>query len=74
VGALAIYCAPVMAPVAGPALGVPADWIGYYIAIVYFGSWSALVAGGWIARFGPLRMSQLGLLLAGAACQPAVQA
>ena len=66
VGALAIYCAPVMAPVAGPALGVPADWIGYYIAIVYFGSMvGTLVAGGWIARFGPLRMSQLGLLLAG---------
>jgi MFS family permease len=65
-GALAIYCAPVMAPVAGPALGVPAAWIGYYIAIVYFGSMvGTLVAGGWIARFGPIRMSQLGLLVSG---------
>lgn len=64
-GAAAIYCAPVMAPVAGPALGVPAAWIGYYIALVYLGSMvGTLAAGGWIARFGAIRASQVGLLLA----------
>ena len=63
VGALAIYCAPVMAPVAGPALGVPASWIGYYIALLYMGSmFSSVIAGTWVARFGAVRVSQIGLL------------
>jgi len=61
---VAVYCAPVMAPVAGPALNVPAAWIGYYIAIVYFGSMvGSLAAGGWVARFGAIRVSQAGLVL-----------
>ncbi len=61
--ALAVYSAPVMAPVAGPRdLGVPATWIGYYIAIVYLGSMLGSVAsGGMVARYGPLRVSQAGL-------------
>ena len=61
--ALAVYSAPVMAPVAGPAdFGVPASWIGYYIAIVYLGSMlGSVTAGGLVARYGPVRMSQAGL-------------
>jgi len=60
----AVYCAPVMAPVAGPALGVPAAAVGYYIAASYFGSMiGSAVAGGWVARFGPIRVSQAGLAL-----------
>ncbi|MBS0338071.1 MAG: MFS transporter [Proteobacteria bacterium] len=69
--ALAVYSAPVMAPVAGPGLGVPAAWIGYYIAIVYLGSMcGSVLAGGMVARHGPIRVSQvaLGLCLAGLAC------
>ena len=31
---VAVYCAPVMAPVVGPALGVPPAHVGYYIAVV----------------------------------------
>ena len=63
--ALAVYCAPVMAPVAGPALGVSPAAVGYYIAASYFGSMmSSAAAGGWIARFGPIRVSQAGLALA----------
>jgi MFS family permease len=70
--AFAVYCAPVMAPVVGPALGVSAATVGYYIAASYLGSMlSSAAAGGWIARFGPIRVSQaalalclLGLLLA----------
>lgn len=62
--ALAVYCAPVMAPVAGPALGFSASAVGYYIAAVYFGSMiGSAAAGGWIARFGPIRASQAGLAL-----------
>ena len=60
---LAVFSAPVMAPVAGPAdLGVPASWVGYYIAIVYLGSMmGSVAAGGLVARYGPVRTSQLGL-------------
>ena len=62
--ALAVYCAPVMAPVAAPALGVAPSAIGYFIAAVYLGSMlGSVTAGGWVARFGPIRVSQLGLAL-----------
>ena len=62
--AFAIYSAPVMAPVAGPALGVSPAAVGYYIAIAYLGSMiGSAAAGGWVARFGPIRVSQAGLFL-----------
>jgi predicted MFS family arabinose efflux permease len=62
--ALAVYSAPVMAPVAGPDLGVPPAWIGYYIAIVYLGSmFGSVIGGGMVARFGPIRVSQIALAL-----------
>ena len=72
--ALAVYSAPVMAPVTGPDLGVPPAWIGYYIAIVYLGSMmGSVIGGGLVARFGPIRVSQvaLALCLAGLACTAA---
>ena len=57
--ALAVYCAPVMAPVAAPALGVAPSSIGYFIAMVYLGSMvGSVIAGGWVARFGPIRVSR----------------
>jgi hypothetical protein len=50
-----------MAPVAGPALGVSPAAVGYYIAIAYLGSMlGSAAAGGWVARFGPIRVSQAG--------------
>lgn len=62
--AFAVYCAPVMAPVAGPALGFSPAAVGYYIAGSYLGSMlGSAAAGGWIARFGPIRVSQAGLML-----------
>jgi len=78
--AFAVYCAPVMAPVAGPALGVSPAAVGYYIAASYLGSmFSSAAAGGWISRFGPIRVSQaalalclLGLLLAATGSPAAV--
>ena len=62
--ALAVYCTPVLAPVAGPALGVAPSAIGYFIAMVYFGSMlGSVTSGGWVARLGPIRVSQIGLAL-----------
>ena len=62
--ALAVYSAPVMAPVAGPALGFSPAAVGYYIAASYLGSMiGSAAAGGWVARFGPIRVSQAGLAL-----------
>ncbi len=53
-----------MAPVAGPALGVAPAAVGYFIAIAYAGSMlGSAAAGGWVARFGPIRVSQAGLCL-----------
>lgn len=60
--AFAVYSAPVMAPVAGPAIGFSPSAVGYYIAVVYLGSMiGSAAAGGWVARFGPIRVSQAGL-------------
>jgi MFS family permease len=62
--ALAVYCAPVMAPVAAPALGLAPSAVGYFIAMVYFGSMlGSVTSGGWVARFGPIRVSQIALAL-----------
>lgn len=62
--ALGVYCAPVMAPVAARELTVAPAAIGYFIAIVYLGSmFGSVTAGGLVARFGPIRVSQIGLLL-----------
>ncbi len=62
--ALGVYCAPVMAPVAARELGVPAAAIGYFIATAYLGSMvGSVTAGGWVARFGAIRVSQVGLVL-----------
>jgi len=61
--AVAVYCAPVMAPVAVRELGVAPSAIGWFIATAYLGSMiGSASAGGWVARIGPIRMSQLGLL------------
>jgi len=62
--ALAMYCAPVMAPVAARDLNVHPSAIGWFIATAYLGSMiGSATAGGWVARFGPIRVSQLGLAL-----------
>jgi MFS family permease len=53
-----------MAPVATRELGVSPAAVGYYIAIAYAGSMlGSAGAGGWVARFGPIRVSQVALAL-----------
>jgi MFS family permease len=62
--AVAVYCAPVMAPVASRELGVAPGAVGWFIAIAYLGSMlGSITAGGWAKRFGPIRISQAGLVL-----------
>ena len=59
-----MYCAPVMAPAAAPALGVAPAAVGYFVTAVYLGSMLGTVAAGaWVKRFGPILVSQAGLLL-----------
>jgi MFS family permease len=61
-----MYCAPVMAPAAAPLLGVAPAAVGYFVTAAYLGSMIGTVtAGGWVARFGPIRVSQAGMLLCG---------
>jgi MFS family permease len=61
-----MYCAPVMAPAAAPLLGVAPAAVGYFVTFAYVGSMIGTVtAGGWVARFGPIRVSQVGMLLCG---------
>jgi MFS family permease len=61
-----MYCAPVMAPAAAPLLGVTPAAVGYFVTVAYLGSMIGTVtAGGWVARFGPIRVSQAGMLLCG---------
>lgn len=62
--AVAVYCAPVMAPVAARDLSMSPSAIGWFITIVYLGSMvGSVTAGGSVARFGPIRVSQVGLVL-----------
>jgi MFS family permease len=61
-----MYTAPVMAPAAAPQLGVAPAAVGYFVSLAYLGSMiGTATAGGWVARFGPIRVSQAGMLLCG---------
>jgi MFS family permease len=58
---------PVLAPALAPVFGVPAELVGVYVALIYVGAmFASLSAGGWVARFGAIRISQ-GCLLSCAA-------
>jgi MFS family permease len=55
---------PVLAPLAAGDIGVAPYLAGVFISVMYASAAGAgLVSGGFIARFGPLRVSQCGLLL-----------
>jgi MFS family permease len=75
--ALAIAAPPVLATEIARDLGFPAKLIGVYVGIMYIGAAAAsLASGGFIARYGPIRMSQVGVALcaAGLALLPAIPA
>jgi MFS family permease len=61
---MALLTLPVMAPVAAKDLAVSPALVGVYIAITYAGAmFSSLTSGTSVTRFGPIRVSQLGLIL-----------
>lgn len=54
---------PVMAPVLSAQLGVPAGYIGFYIAVAYLSAMlSSLSAGAMLTMVGPIRLSALCIL------------
>jgi predicted MFS family arabinose efflux permease len=63
---MVVFTPPVLAPVAAPALGIAASGVGIATSLMYVAAaFAALSSGGFIARFGPMRTSQLCLLLVG---------
>ena len=74
--ALASMCGLVL-PIAAPEMsadtGLPASLIGaYWMAIYGVGFFASLGCGGYIQRFGPLRLSQVALVLMGIALMVSV--
>jgi MFS family permease len=60
---MAVLAVPVLAPAAAADVGVPATYVGLYIALVYGASMlSSLACGDLIRRLGAIRVSQLCLL------------
>src|SRR3546814_15112893 len=58
-GAMANLTLAVMAPAAAPAFGIEPSWIGFYSGVMYIGAVaSPLVSGGFVARWGPIRVCQ----------------
>lgn len=64
---LAATAPAVLAPVLAADLGITPKWIGVFVGLVYAGAMiGSLVCGGFIARYGPIRVSQACLLLCAA--------
>jgi MFS family permease len=63
--ACAALAVPSIAPVIAAELDVPASYVGTYLSLLYLGaSTAALAGGGIVLRYGAIRLSQVGLLLA----------
>lgn len=64
---LAALTGPVLAPLAAAELGIEPTLVGAYVSIVYaLAAAAGLMSGGFIGRFGALRVSQACLVLSGA--------
>ncbi|MFN5883079.1 MAG: MFS transporter [Burkholderiales bacterium] len=62
VATVAMSAASVLAPLAAPALGVPASQVGWFVGLAYGAAMSfGLGAGVLTARHGPIRVSQMAL-------------
>ncbi len=65
IASMGILTLPVLAPLIGPAVGLSAAYVGYYIGIVYVGAMlGSLASGTFVPRWGAIRVSQVGLVLA----------
>jgi len=61
--AMALLTLPAMAPKVAEAMATSPALVGIYIALAYVGAMVAsLVSGAAVARYGPIRVSQLGLV------------
>ena len=61
---LAATATAVLAPEIGPAVGMTPKLIGVFVGLVYLGAMLAsLASGGYIERYGPIRVSQVCILL-----------
>ncbi|MES2510440.1 MAG: MFS transporter [Pseudomonadota bacterium] len=66
IASMAVLSPPVVAPVIAAALGISPVFAGIYIGVVYIGAMTgSLAAGGAVQRWGPVRVSQGGLVLCG---------
>lgn len=60
-----VFAPPVFAPVAGPQIKLDASAVGLVTSFIYLAaSFAALGSSGFIARYGPLRVSQVCMLFA----------
>jgi MFS family permease len=61
---MALLTLPVMAPVVAKANGISPTLVGVYVSLSYIGAiLASLMSGATVIRFGPIRVSQLGLLV-----------
>ncbi|MES2281035.1 MAG: MFS transporter [Pseudomonadota bacterium] len=66
IASMAVLSPPVIAPVIAAALGISPVFAGIYIGVVYVGAMTgSLAAGAAVQRWGPVRVSQTGLVLGG---------
>ncbi len=66
---LGILALAAVAPRAATDIGVSAALIGYQVGFIFFAAaFAALLAGGLVRRFGPVRTSQLSLWLVASGC------
>ncbi|MAN79078.1 MAG: hypothetical protein CMM77_06020 [Rhodospirillaceae bacterium] len=60
VGTAAVFGVPVLAPVIAPEMGIDPTFVGVYVALAYLmGQVTGLMSGGFMDRYGALRMSQV---------------
>jgi len=61
---LAATAPSVLAPEIAQAFAIAPKWIGVFVGLIYAGAMVAsLACGGFIERFGPIRVSQIGVML-----------
>ncbi|MBM3646763.1 MAG: MFS transporter [Alphaproteobacteria bacterium] len=64
VATLGFNQAPVLAPAAAPELGISSADVAYYVALLYLAAMISTLGGGVMnRRFGPIRFSQIGLVI-----------
>ena len=70
---LVMSSAAVLSPAVAPQLGIPAERLGWFVALAYLVAMlSGLSCGPWVRRFGGVRISQCALFLLAAGAATAV--